>query len=418
MPEVPAVSGIGDRPARSRTGRPGACRTGRRRVRARRSAGACAGRLRAARGSDRNGQGDRRRVRVGRRRAGRGRNRHRQDACLPRPRHPQRRTRPRLHRHQEPPGADLLQGHPGAAQGARDLVHRHLHEGAGELSVSASARRDDRAGSKPGRPALESSSARSHDLLPSSLLPIVQEWSARTETGDRAELEDLPEDLPFWTEISATAETCLGNECPRYDDCFVTRMRQRAAASDVVIVNHHLLCADASVRQSTPRRGHPRLQSCDRRRSASARGGRDAVFRFQRQQLSGRRARPRHRTPGRRRRTSPIARRRTRSPRRSRSFGIMAVTSSPRSPFAHRGNGRLRGEERVRATETSLADTRESAADLSGALDLVESTLALLNTPATPGQPGGEDGIAGGHRRAGASRRGDARRAALHASRR
>ena len=27
-------------------------------------------------------------------------------------------------------------------------------------------------------------------------------------------------------------------------------MRQRAAASDVVIVNHHLLCADAAVRQS------------------------------------------------------------------------------------------------------------------------------------------------------------------------
>ena len=28
-------------------------------------------------------------------------------------------------------------------------------------------------------------------------------------------------------------------------------MRQRAAESDLVIVNHHLLCADASVRQST-----------------------------------------------------------------------------------------------------------------------------------------------------------------------
>ena len=36
----------------------------------------------------------------------------------------------------------------------------------------------------------------------------------------------------------------------RYGDCFLTLMRQRAAASDVVIVNHHLLCADASVRQS------------------------------------------------------------------------------------------------------------------------------------------------------------------------
>jgi len=45
-----------------------------------------------------------------------------------------------------------------------------------------------------------------HDVF----LPIVREWSVRTETGDRAELEDLPEELPFWSEVSATAETCLG----------------------------------------------------------------------------------------------------------------------------------------------------------------------------------------------------------------
>ena len=80
-------------------------------------------------------------------------------------------------------------------------------------------------------------------------LPIVREWAAKTETGDRAELQDLPEDVPFWNDVSATAETCLGTECKRYDECFVTRMRQRAAESDVVIVNHHLLCADAAVRQ-------------------------------------------------------------------------------------------------------------------------------------------------------------------------
>src|SRR5204863_9235480 len=29
-------------------------------------------------------------------------------------------------------------------------------------------------------------------------LPIVRAWAKNTETGDRAELEDLPEDLPFW----------------------------------------------------------------------------------------------------------------------------------------------------------------------------------------------------------------------------
>jgi ATP-dependent DNA helicase DinG len=79
---------------------------------------------------------------------------------------------------------------------------------------------------------------------------MIDEWSRQSETGDRAELEDLPEDAPFWTEVSASAENCIGAECPRYDDCFVTKMRQRAAASDVVIVNHHLLCADAAVRQN------------------------------------------------------------------------------------------------------------------------------------------------------------------------
>jgi ATP-dependent DNA helicase DinG len=81
-------------------------------------------------------------------------------------------------------------------------------------------------------------------------IEIIGDWSRRTETGDRAEMEDLPEDLPFWPEIAASGENCIGADCPRLNDCFVTKMRIRAAESDVVIVNHHLLCADASVRQN------------------------------------------------------------------------------------------------------------------------------------------------------------------------
>ena len=133
-------------------------------------------------------------------------------------------------------------------------------------------------------------------------LPIIREWSARTETGDRAELADLPEDVPVWNDVSATAETCLGTECPRYDDCFVTRMRQRAAASDVVIVNHHLLCADAAVRQSAFGEVIPACAERDRRRSPPAGRRRDAVFRLQRQQLPARGAGARRRTPDGRRR--------------------------------------------------------------------------------------------------------------------
>ena len=59
-------------------------------------------------------------------------------------------------------------------------------------------------------------------------LTILKEWAQQTEIGDRAELEDLPDDLPLWSEVSATQENCLGTECPKYNDCFVTQMRQRA----------------------------------------------------------------------------------------------------------------------------------------------------------------------------------------------
>src|SRR5205807_10249659 len=46
---------------------------------------------------------------------------------------------------------------------------------------------------------------------------------------------------------------------------------------------------------------------------------------------------------------------------------------------AHRGNGRIKSEERVRATVESLGATSHSAAHLTGALDILESTLALLD---------------------------------------
>src|SRR5690606_34893434 len=76
----------------------------------------------------------------------------------------------------------------------------------------------------------------------------IAEWLPETSTGDRAEIDDLPDNLPLWQDLTATHEQCLGRECPQFTDCFVTRMREQAAAADLVVVNHHLLCADAAVR--------------------------------------------------------------------------------------------------------------------------------------------------------------------------
>jgi len=92
---------------------------------------------------------------------------------------------------------------------------------------------------------------RASPVVPHDFVSMMDEWRRLTDTGDRAELGDLPEDSALWHDVSATAETCLGTECPQYRECYVTKMRQRAAESDLVIVNHHLLCADAAVREST-----------------------------------------------------------------------------------------------------------------------------------------------------------------------
>jgi ATP-dependent DNA helicase DinG len=76
----------------------------------------------------------------------------------------------------------------------------------------------------------------------------VAEWSRETKTGDRAELTYLPENLPFWSRINAKSETCIGQKCPDFEPCFITRMRVRADDADIVIVNHHLFFADLNVR--------------------------------------------------------------------------------------------------------------------------------------------------------------------------
>jgi ATP-dependent DNA helicase DinG len=76
----------------------------------------------------------------------------------------------------------------------------------------------------------------------------VFRWVTQTETGDRAELSNLPENLPFWRHIDARSDACIGQKCPDFDSCFITRMRQRAIDADVIVVNHHLFFADLALR--------------------------------------------------------------------------------------------------------------------------------------------------------------------------
>jgi ATP-dependent DNA helicase DinG len=88
-----------------------------------------------------------------------------------------------------------------------------------------------------------------HGLDEISQFQSILQWERDTETGDRAEISDLPESSALFHKLDARSEVCLGQSCPNYEGCFITSMRRKALESDIVIVNHHLFFADLAIKQ-------------------------------------------------------------------------------------------------------------------------------------------------------------------------
>ena len=225
-------------------------------------------------------------------------------------------------------------------------------------------------------------------------LPVISEWAATTTTGDRAELRDLPEDLPLWNQVSADAETCLGAECPRYDDCFVTQMRQRAAEADLVIVNHHLLCADAAVRHGSFGEVIP---SCPTLVVDEAHQLEDVATTYVGVTFSNTRVQELVRDGDRVVTAAHAARRRNEDGQWSLrqiedvARALSRVTDHSRRFFDEIGVARsLNGvstEARIRYTAATLAEPLESGLALAGALQGVEAALALAQQSTSTPDP-------------------------------
>jgi ATP-dependent DNA helicase DinG len=75
-------------------------------------------------------------------------------------------------------------------------------------------------------------------------LKRIASFAALTESGDRMELTDVPEDAAAWAWATSTRDNCLGSECPHHKGCFVLKARKKALEADLVVVNHHLFFAD------------------------------------------------------------------------------------------------------------------------------------------------------------------------------
>ncbi|MDH5302220.1 MAG: ATP-dependent DNA helicase [Gammaproteobacteria bacterium] len=89
---------------------------------------------------------------------------------------------------------------------------------------------------------------RFHSREQVQIFNTIKNWSYQTQTGDLAELADIPEDSPVWPMVTSTTDNCLGGDCPQYDKCHVVEARRQAQAADIVVVNHHLFFADIALR--------------------------------------------------------------------------------------------------------------------------------------------------------------------------
>lgn len=73
------------------------------------------------------------------------------------------------------------------------------------------------------------------------------DWIAATEDGSLADLAATPS-REVWEEVQSDSDICLHARCPHFQSCFYQRSRRIAASADVLVVNHHLLFSDLSLR--------------------------------------------------------------------------------------------------------------------------------------------------------------------------
>ncbi|WP_029407608.1 ATP-dependent DNA helicase [Thiomicrorhabdus sp. Milos-T2] len=81
-------------------------------------------------------------------------------------------------------------------------------------------------------------------------LSQIREWvDKKTLSGDKSELDSVSETDTIWRKVCARMEFCQAAECNQDSGCFYPVVKQKAIDSQVLVVNHHLFCADLSLRE-------------------------------------------------------------------------------------------------------------------------------------------------------------------------
>lgn len=78
-------------------------------------------------------------------------------------------------------------------------------------------------------------------------LKAIKEWGLKTRDGSRADLSFIPRENN-WEQVCSEGDVCLKLHCSNYRECFFFKARRESASADILVVNHHLLFADVSLR--------------------------------------------------------------------------------------------------------------------------------------------------------------------------
>ena len=88
-----------------------------------------------------------------------------------------------------------------------------------------------------------------YSVFPKEIVKIC-EWANRSETGDKSELPFEPR-AENWSQVSSTADQCLGAGCKLVEKCFAKRARKALQDTHVLVVNYHMLFSAIVVRGLT-----------------------------------------------------------------------------------------------------------------------------------------------------------------------
>lgn len=80
----------------------------------------------------------------------------------------------------------------------------------------------------------------------------ILDWAEKTQNGSVSDMGFTPSERQ-WDRFAAESESCVRRDCPHYNECFFFKARRKIAKADLIVVNHHLLFSDISIKHSAGR---------------------------------------------------------------------------------------------------------------------------------------------------------------------